>query len=73
MTTKQRDLPDELISLPDASQQIGVPYYRLYHAVIGNVVPAERNPTGKSWRLRVKNLPAIAAILGVETPAEHAA
>ena len=66
-------MTNDKMKLSDASRRLNVPYMQLYHEVVSNKVPAERNAAGTRWEIQEKNLPAIAAALGVESPTINAA
>ncbi len=66
-------MPNDTMKLTDASRRLGIPYQRLFLAVAENKVPAERDDRGTRWLVKEADLPTIAATLGVEVPATHAA
>ena len=61
------------MKLSDASRELCIPYQRLFVAVTGGKVPAERDNNGSRWFGKRGDLPAIAEVLCVEAPTSQAA
>jgi hypothetical protein len=61
------------LKLSDASRQLGIPYQRLFLAVVAGAVPAERNGAGSRWLVKESDLPSIAKTLGLTHTQAHSA
>ncbi len=56
---------DNMLRPTDVSRQLGIPYNRLYHAIVAGDVPAVRDLNGTRWLVAEEDLPQIAETLGV--------
>lgn len=66
--------PSTPLKLSDACRRLGVPYQRLFLAVVAGTVPAERNGAGSRWFVKESDLPEIARLLRTpRTQTTHAA
>ncbi len=55
---------ENMLRPSDVSQQLSIPYQRLYRAITSGDVPAVRDPNGSRWLIAEKDLPQIAETLG---------
>ena len=66
-------MPADPLLISDVCRRLGLPYARLFNAVVSGKVPATRPTPGGRWRIDAKDIPTIAAALHVEAPPEKLA